>query len=168
MSFSKPIQNNIHSVHKNEGWEGQFKRMLRWYEKFLQTDPGNFAADDIQSQHDVLIACFQNIYILKDWLHYSGGIPKKELNEFINRNIELQICGDICNGTKHFEMYRKNVDANFRIIGEYNPFHELFGPQNKIIILSGGHKFELKELALVCITLWINFIQLRDLRNAAQ
>jgi len=147
------------SVHRHNGWKGQYFRMIRWYKKFEGTNPGNFEDLDIYHMHDVMFVCFQNIYIFKDWLHHAALIPIKKLNKFINENLELQICRDIANGTKHFNLNSASVDNDFTIIREYNPFHEILEEQsNKIIILIGGHKFELKELALRCIDLWKKFL----------
>lgn len=147
------------SIHKRDGWGGQYQRMIRWYNKFIATSPGNFENPNIDDHHDILYSCFQNIFYLKDWLQYDGAISKDKLNEFINDHIELQLCRDICNGTKHFDLNNPSIEADFTIIREYEPYHEVLGTEkNKIIILSGGHKFDLKELAQSCINLWDKFI----------
>lgn len=152
------------SVHKHQGWVGQYHRMIRWYEKFKTTNPGNFEGLNVDEHHDILFTCFQNIFILKDWLHYSASIPKKTLNDFIENNIELQICRDICNGTKHFDLKQASVDDDFTIIREYEPFHKVWGHEpNKMVILTGGHKFELKALAWKCIKLWEDFLRTEKL-----
>ncbi len=157
------------SVHKHQGWIGQYHRMLRWYEKFKVTNPGDFENPNIDEQHDILFTCFQNIMILKDWLHYSGSIPKSELNDYFNQNLELRVCRDICNGTKHFVLTNASVDDDFTIIREYDPFHDdLDMEKNKTIVLSGGYKFELKELAWKCIELWKVFIQNSELNTFLQ
>jgi hypothetical protein len=154
------------SVHKHKGWVGQYQRMIRWYEKFKKTDPGDFEALGIEDDHDILFTCFQNIFILKDWLHHSASIPKKTLNDFIETNLELQICRDICNGTKHFDLKQASVDNDFTIIREFVPFHkERDLNRNRIIILTGGHKYELKELAHKCILLWNQFLRAQKLIN---
>lgn len=147
------------SVHKNGGWQSQYRRMIRWYEKFKNTQPGDFENPNIDGQHDILYACFQNIFFLKDWLACDALISNKVLNEYINQHLELQLCRDICNGTKHFNLNNPSVDGDFTIIREYEPFHKVWGhDRNKIIILSGGHKYELKALAWSCIGLWEKFI----------
>jgi len=158
------IGNIFPSVHKHRGWVGQYNRMLRWYEKFKRSNPADFESPNAEESQDLLFTCFQNIFILKDWLHHSAGISKKDLNDFISKNIELQICRDICNGTKHFDLTNASVDNDFTIIREYEPFHKVLGlERNKIIILAGGHKYELKSLAWDCIKLWQEFLKNQNL-----
>jgi len=153
------------SIHKYQGWEGQYYRMRRWFEKFQKTQPGNFEDPQINEEHDILYACFQNIFYMKDWLHHSAKISKAELNNFININLELKICRDICNGTKHFNLNSASVDDDFTIIREYNPFHKILEQDEcHLIILTGGHKFELKHLAWQCINLWDEFIRDHNLK----
>jgi hypothetical protein len=152
------------SVHKHQGWVGQYHRMIRWYEKFKATNPGDFENPKIDEAHDLLFTCFQNIFILKDWLYHNASIPKEVLNDFIEQNIELQVCRDIGNGTKHFELKQASLDNDFTIIREYEPFHKVWGNEPyKIILLTAGHKFELKELAWKCIQLWEEFLKTQKL-----
>ncbi len=152
------------SVHKNQGWVGQYRRMIRWYNKFLATNPGDFEDPNIEDAHDTMFACFQNIFILKDWLHHGASIPKKVLNDYIEANVELKVCRDICNGTKHFNIKDASIDNDFTIIREFEPFHKALGrDKNKIIVLTGGHKFDLKSLAGTCIKLWEDFLRTQNL-----
>lgn len=147
------------SIHKYRGWNGQYNRMLRWFDKFKKTNPANFENPQIDDQHDMVYACFQNIFYMKDWLHFDAAISKEDLNEFVNRNLELQICRDICNGTKHLDLTNASVDDDFTIIREYNHFYKVLEQDEyHLIILTGGHKFELKDLAWKCINLWNEFI----------
>jgi len=154
------IEEILPSIHKHKGWKGQYQRMIRWFNKFKNTNPGNFETFDIDEQHDVLYACFQNIFHLKDWLENNANIDKKIINKFINNNLEMRLCRDICNGTKHFELTMASVDNDFTITREFDPFHKVFNSDKyKVIILAGGHKYELKELAWNCIQLWDSFIE---------
>lgn len=119
------------------------------------TSPGDFENPNIEEQHDILYACFQNIFFFKDWLHQSEGISNRALNSFINPNLGRKLCRDIANGTKHFTLTQASADRYFTIICEYEHFHKVIGlAPNRIIILAGGHKFELKELVHQCIQLW--------------
>jgi hypothetical protein len=45
------------SMHKDGGWQGQYRRMIRWYEKFKQAHPGDFERHDINEQHDIFSGC---------------------------------------------------------------------------------------------------------------
>jgi hypothetical protein len=58
-----------------------------------------------------------------------------------------------------------SIDNDFTITREYDPFHKVFGENKyKPIILAGGHKYELKELAWNCIKLWDTFIQTNNIK----
>ena len=57
------------SIHKSAGWQGQYFRMIRWFEKFKKTDPGNFENPNIDEEHDILFACFQNIFFHSHTIH---------------------------------------------------------------------------------------------------
>ena len=93
-----------------------------------------------------------------------ASLSKDTNNNFVNQHLEIQLCRDICNSTKHFELNNASVEADFTIIREYNPFSKVWGQErNNKIILSDGHKFELKALAASSITLWENFISLHSL-----
>jgi hypothetical protein len=154
------------SIHKSKGWQGQHQRMIRWYNKFKATNPGAFENIAIDEHHDILYACFQNIFHLKDWLINDAKVSKKIIYDYLDSHIELQLCRDICNGTKHFEITKGSaIEKDFTIIREYEPYYKLKGSdKNKIIILSGGYKYDLKELAWTCINLWEKFIQENNIK----
>ncbi|NDV15730.1 hypothetical protein GO009_06795 [Muricauda sp. TY007] len=147
------------SIHRDGGWIGQFDRMTRWYYRFEKTQPWKFDAPDIDYQHDILFTCFQNIFHLKDWLINDAKIDSKTVYDFINRNIELKICRDICNGTKHFDITQASVDTDFTIMREYQPFHKMTkSDEYRIIVIAEFKKYELKELARKSINLWVSFV----------
>lgn len=147
------------SIHRDGGWIGQFDRMTRWYSRFKETQPWDFDAPDIEFQHDILFTCFQNIFHLKDWLINDTNIDSKVIYEFINNNIELQICRDICNGTKHFNISQASIDNDFTIIREYQPLHKMMNTSEwRMIVIADFNKYDLKELAQKSINLWVSFI----------
>ena len=146
--------------------QGSISEWLDGSKNLKKTDPGDFENPGIDEQHDILYACFQNIFSLRDWLHHDGEVSNKLLNAFINENIEMQVCRDIANGTKHFNLSQASIDDDFTIIREYEPFHKILEvAPNRIVVLAGGHKFELKELAYRCIQLWEQFIKANNLIN---
>ncbi len=157
-----------HSAHRHKGWKGQYDRMIRWSQRFqraVSKDFGHRSVEiDSHEYFDTLFSCLQNIFFLKDWLLNDSEISSSELNHFINSNPEMGLCRDICNGTKHFEINHPSVDAEFSIIREYDPFHDVWNtPEYFIVILAGGEKYQPFDLINKCIDIWNKFLRERGL-----
>ena len=84
------------SVHKNDGWRG---RVL---------DAANKGSSDLE---DFTFSLFQNCYHLLEWFQKTAKADSGALNTVFNQSRELQLCRDICNGTKHMTLRRASVDA---------------------------------------------------------
>src|ERR1041384_6786560 len=106
------------SVHTVQGWQGQFERMTRWAKRVETISAERQQKGDLHSQQDYIYAFFQNCYHLRDWLLKSRVVAKTDLDDLFRQHVELQICRDVCNGTKHMEIDRASVDAHFSIYRE--------------------------------------------------
>lgn len=147
------------SAHRQNGWKGQYNRMIRWSKRFQEIASKNQDENKDHIYYGFFYASLQNIFFLKDWLKHDTNISNQELNHFINNNWEIGICRDICNGTKHFEINNPSIDSDFSIIREFNPFHKTLNQTSyKIVILAGGRKIEPFQLISKCIKLWNEFI----------
>ena len=150
------------SAHRNDGWQGQYNRMMRWFNMFRQLNlEEDKSSAKTHEYFDTMYACFQNIFFLKDWLKQDTSLTAKDLNAFINANKEIGICRDICNGTKHYELSDASVDNEFGIIRQYNPHPGVLGNPNsewEIIICAGGDIYKPVDLISKCIDLWDCFI----------
>lgn len=150
------------SHHTYQGWQGQFKRVKRWHQRVQKIGRAISRSSNLEEEHDIVYAFFQNCHHLKDWLKYSGTLPKEELNDFFKKHIELQICRDICIGTKHFNISNPSVDSDLSIVSEYversstelRPYIIA-----KWVVLVGGIKYDIFELADKCIELWDDFLR---------
>ena len=134
--------------------------MIRWAEKFSTLDKQQSGFNEKTHEYfDMMYACFQNIFFLKDWLKNDTIISKNDLEEFINGNKEIGVCRDICNGTKHYNITNSSIDSEFGIIKQYNPHHKIWDQSEwEIIICAGGSIFKPRELIKTCIDLWDEFI----------
>lgn len=58
--------------------------------------------DDVQS-------FFVHCHHMKDWIKNDDSIEiyTKEVDDYINKNRELCICADLCNGIKHLKLNKK-------------------------------------------------------------
>lgn len=65
-------------------------------------DASDYYADDVYS-------FFMHCCHIRDWLTALGLAPAASINQFVTDNLELSICADLCNGTKHFRLNRKRT-----------------------------------------------------------
>lgn len=149
------------SAHTIDGWQGQYALMMRYYERALETD-------DKTDELDFWIAFFQNCFYIKDWIvnekRNEDSSLRKKLNEFINNNYEMQVCRDLCNGTKHLVISNESIDKHIAIFHEYNPWHKL-DDSEKISwnAFVNGERRSMSSLAKSCIKHWNNFIRTEGL-----
>jgi hypothetical protein len=149
------------SHHKNQGWRCQYNRTHRWFKRVAQIGCRQAQAADMEHEHDVLYAFFQNCYHLRDWLRNSGAVSQKDLDEFFNEHVDLRVCQDLCNGTKHLDLNRPKVDANFSIGREYvYPLDASDRPHltERWFVIAGGEKYDLFDLARRCMSYWDGFV----------
>lgn len=138
------------SMHKRGGWLGQYERMLRWHERLVTAF--NAGSPDIE---DFSYAFFQNCYHLRDWMRHSGGASPQDLDALFSGSLELQLCRDLCNGTKHLKLTSASVDAMFSTAREYSPP----APTGwRPIVLADTTKHDLLGLASKCVDAWRTFI----------
>lgn len=131
------------SLHDINGWKSQYDRMLRWYRRLLQGD-----------DEDFIFAFFQNCYILKDWLKHDEIMSYTEYKKFSDENKCMEICGYICNGTKHGQL-DGNLDNNPSIFREY-----VGQDLSEFFIQVNGEKWNAKVLAQQCIAAWNTVLDL--------
>jgi hypothetical protein len=158
------------SVHKNDGWRGQYRRLLRWHRLVHRIGRAKTETEDTEREHDFLYAYFQNCYHLRDWLQNSGAVTPKALQEFFRLNEPMQVCRDICNGTKHWRIDHPSVDADFSMGREYVPA-AWSGRRPHVneswFIIAGKNKHDVFELADTSMALWDSFLKNNGLLPAA-
>jgi len=123
--------------------------MLRWHERLK---------DD--ASLDMLLTFFLNCYALRDWLHNSGALDGNITDIFVKGDPALSLCRDLCNRSKHLILTgRPSVDADFSIVLEYRGNIRPAG----IVILAGGVKSDLHDIANQCKEAWILFLSKNNL-----
>ena len=85
----------------------QYCRAIRWY-KVLQ-DVYNAKLSVSQVYHtDYLYAFFTACYHLKDYIKNDTNFvlaeKSKAVEDYVNGDVELSVCGDFCNGSKHLKL----------------------------------------------------------------
>ncbi len=115
---------------------------------------------------------------------YNSDIVVNQLDQFFKTNIEMQICRDICNESKHCSLENPSIGvkipntnkksaeglAGVCIVKEYDPFQKVLKNTNpikniKYVVLAGGKKYDVFELADKCLKLWEDFFQENDLAD---
>jgi hypothetical protein len=102
------------------GWRDQYDRMNRSLFRLLMTQAGlfpsstvppddgtgtlTFAPADHRDALDALMHAYQDAYHLKDWIRNDPSITTSNVEQFINSDVHLKICADLCNGSKHFQL----------------------------------------------------------------
>ena len=140
----------------------QFDRVQRWYSRFETINNGTEHRDSTDNFQDEVYAFFLNCYHLKDWIRNDPtvGSTKDKVEQFIDGNDELKLCGDICNGNKHLNLKkpRSGQDPKF---GRKDYALEL-GEQQMIAVKytidTTSGPLDAFELATKCLDAWRNFI----------
>ncbi len=102
---------------------------------------------------DFIFVYFQSCHHLRDWLHHTSKLSKTEVERFFSQTKELRLCRDIGNATKHLNIDRASIDANFSIGWEYYPSE----PTGARLFLIADDKYDLVHLASRCLELLEQF-----------
>ena len=135
--------------------------------------------DLVEESCDMIYAFFQNCFHLKDWIK----VDKPELKGKVERLFEkenqnpnfrcMKICADLCNGSKHCELTRKeliridpNTDVDVRMLkASFNFMDDNLSFYINYEILSDNDSYDVLELAGRCIAKWDEFMKDNSLPN---
>jgi len=138
----------------------QYERVKR-YLKRIQSEE-----QSTTDYMDDLYSYFVNCYHLKDWIKNdpSTGLSHREVENFVNSKLSLQICADLANRTKHLvlaEHIRKDAEITNRSVtidlGKGKTIHE------NIITLQDGSKHVAENIAQQALDDWTQFISTKKL-----
>ena len=91
------------------GWREQYERMRRSHERLRGIAEGRERASS-DAARDALFHFFQDAYYLKDWIKNDSTIEMRDVEKWIDNTEPLQLCADLCNGTKHFKLTRTRTN----------------------------------------------------------
>lgn len=148
----------------------QIQRAQRYLERIRSFYKGVQAPyHSVNGFEDDLISFFMHCYHIRDWIIHlnRNGLTAKDVDEFINSYLELKICADFCNGSKHFKLSRGTrtdhqpqlASRNFEgwhfasLSGETKPNIE----KANFTILANGKTHDALELAEKCYSLWVRY-----------
>ena len=153
------------SLHKGSGWKSQLQRLERWYKRTKEAK----SKEDIA---DFIFVYFQICYHFREWLISTSKVESQELKELFENNVELGICRDICNVTKHFELVsppRPSQEYEVSFAQEYcppnNPLFRpgWFGEDARLLVITDNKNYDAMELAYTCLNIWKKFLQEKEL-----
>jgi len=152
----------------SELYEEQFERVKRYLSKFKKINDGKPHDQSSPYYDDDIYAFFQNCYHLKDWIKNDPACSSwSRVEDYINSNPDLQICGDLCNALKHLTLKttRSTENPNFggsaitlditEGIGVGADFHIAI----KYIVSTNSATIDAFDLAERCVKAWESFIQ---------
>jgi hypothetical protein len=162
----------IDSSHNYRGWRTHFARTQRWHARLQKVRAECGRVGIRQDLEDYIYAFFQSCFHLREWLAKSGAVSKSELERLFASHPELQLCRDICNGTKHMTIDSPSVDADFYTFREYDYFHvpsPSDGPHSmeRFMVRAAGQKQDTFELADRCMEIWRKFLDRHGLLATA-
>jgi hypothetical protein len=149
----------------------QYARVRRWYERFKAIAGGQEHRMPSAYYRDDVVAFFINCHHLKDWVKNDpfalehGSLTRTGVEDFVNASAELRICGDVCNGSKHFLLdpnRSSTQDASTSIaktahslyLGAYTPVYAAY-----FEVVSSGKSRDAFELATSCLAQWDQYLQ---------
>ena len=103
-----------------EHWKFQWGRVGRWFERVSQVKSKSETTELDACDYDVLIAFFQNCYILREWILKFRPDLQRSLDYFFKPRFEMKACRDICNGFKHVKLVNPSLDKDFKIVRTYD------------------------------------------------
>ena len=147
-----------YSLHKAGGWRGQWHRVRRWHSRVQTGEPVD--------REDFLYAFFQNCASLRDWLKYDRpeSLEQRELEDLVKNHVELRLCQDISNATKHLQLSDPKMRREFAQAREYVPAPVKGGsPSSTIVLLADGQKYDALVLVDRCVEIWRSFLKTHSL-----
>ena len=144
------------SWERSLGWRGQYERLCRWRARLRQAAP-----DDVEMLFDVVLAFFTSCYHLRDWLVQDEPSIRADLDQLFGASTPLRLSADIANIAKHFDLTRPpRAGRQLSFAREYVPCGKgWFGPDGRLVVLAGGEKIDVLDLAADCEEAWTDFLR---------
>ena len=141
----------------------QWERVIRWRNQCMVIC-NNAIHDEGANPYDFYEAFFINAFHLKDWVYEWAKINKRfdliaKLKDDFNKIFFLMLLRDIANGSKHFTLNKAYIGRQFAIVREYS-----LGSIQSVILI-GGKKYPLGDLANDVFEYWKNFFESNDLNK---
>ncbi len=159
--------------HLGTGWQDQRARVGRWHKRLTSISYGIPTDVSKAEALDDVYAFFMNCYHLRDWIIKSEFRDRADVDAFIDGNLALSLCRDICNGLKHFRIdparassapnwstattFQSVVSGSTPAVPVPAPGREPI-PDERWDITTGTDNIDMFELADACLAAWDRFL----------
>jgi hypothetical protein len=165
-SAERPMVRHVQTRAGHIGYRDQLDRARRFLERMEQSvdDMDDEGMTDVDFQ-DMVWAFFQNCWHVKDWVDHDpvvSLVTKQAVLAQAYRSVVLNVCQDMCNGTKHLGARQgashDHVDTTI-VPG---------GPiiRDCLIDSGAGQLVSGRMLARQCIAEWVSILQSQGLETA--
>jgi hypothetical protein len=151
-------------------WQEQVRRIYRWEARVRRTR-NTVRSDETwqEDQRDELLALFQSIWHLKDWLLNDPAVPAtgRVIDTWINANgPNLLVAADVANGSKHLKLKNPRAGGSshdgtdIRItLGEGAGLSQTFYIEDKSRRRPRDQRREALNVAKACVTEWHRYVR---------
>ena len=140
----------------------QFERVQRFQNRIHNQDRDSTEYDDD------LLSFFMHCHHLKDWVEndQTANITDQEVEALIANNIELQICADLANRSKHLVLKKRpRQDAKIISRSVTIDFNIVASTSEHIIMLKDGSEYSALDVADKAVDIWRKFLQSKNLMH---
>lgn len=152
----------------------QFYRIKRWHSRLNMIRTSNSPETEADNQIDFIYAFFTNCFIFEDWLKNSG-VNSTKIYDYRDQHIELKICRDLCNNTKHL-LLTKGITSMSTLtksneLSNGVTIHKVYDDSNfnkplensNYYIVVDFNKYNVFDVADKCVSLWEDFLEKNSL-----
>jgi hypothetical protein len=145
----------------------QIERARRYLERIRSSYAGVPRRDDGRDYYsDDVCSFFVHCHHIGDWVVALNrvGVTKADVDSFVDGHVELRICADFCNATKHCKLTRKLRSsrephlARTQLDSSGEREAEPVITRCKFWILADGELYDALKLAEACMALWDEFV----------
>lgn len=142
------------------GWINHFQRMERWKDRALLAldDHEGYSFNDA---NDFVLTYFVWCHSMREWLINSQTMSRQKLDFELHQFVEWEMCRDIANRCRHFELKRKPRDKDWSITREYDIWAELDNRpmRHKLHLVSDDRIIDVRELVCRTFEIWEELLQ---------
>ena len=114
------------------GWISHYQRMKRW-EQRAQSVAVREIVTQTPETVDFALAYFIWAHSFREWLLESGALPKDALDSYLSTKGEWNLCRDLANRCRHYDLTRSPKDNDFVISYRIDIGAAIAGAKNQII-----------------------------------
>lgn len=144
-------------------WEQQWEQVLIGSQRVSAVYAGRW--DNIADAVFDIRAFFLTCHHLGEWIGGDETVPqaaRDRVGEVVESSVELKICTDIANGSKHRTLITAKTGDLSTGIASNDPTWVYVGPgggtQYNFRVTSDGKEYDVSDLARACVSEWYRFL----------